>query len=106
MSAIHRGEWSERLEYENDRVVSRAWVNGKIWSYTYADRVRTVLVEYMFRGDVIDSFSLYHAEIYLMASLTSVFVFTVSTNLTHLLLLCLLLQGVSSNMKPKLTLKV
>lgn len=40
LSAIHRGEWSERLEYENDRVLSRAWVNGKIWSYTYADRVR------------------------------------------------------------------
>ncbi|KAM7389460.1 hypothetical protein PAMP_023437 [Pampus punctatissimus] len=38
LSSIHRGEWSERLEYENDRVVSRAWVNGKIWSYTYADR--------------------------------------------------------------------
>lgn len=40
LSSIHRGEWSERLEYENDRVASRAWVNGKIWSYTYADRVR------------------------------------------------------------------
>lgn len=39
LSAIHRGDWSERLEYENERVVSRAWVNGKIWSYTYADRV-------------------------------------------------------------------
>uniref|UniRef100_A0A3Q3W7D0 Uncharacterized protein n=1 Tax=Mola mola TaxID=94237 RepID=A0A3Q3W7D0_MOLML len=38
LSAIYRGEWSERLEYENDRVVSRAWINGKIWSYTYADR--------------------------------------------------------------------
>lgn len=42
LSAIYRGEWSERLEYENDRVVSRAWINGKIWSYTYADRVRGV----------------------------------------------------------------
>lgn len=40
LSAINRGDWSERLEYDNDRVVSRAWVNGKIWSYTYADRVR------------------------------------------------------------------
>uniref|UniRef100_A0A8C5H6N1 Teneurin-2 n=1 Tax=Gouania willdenowi TaxID=441366 RepID=A0A8C5H6N1_GOUWI len=38
LSAIHRGEWAERMEYENDRVVSRAWVNGKIWSYTYAER--------------------------------------------------------------------
>lgn len=40
LSAIHRGEWFERLKYENDKVVSRAWVNGKIWSYTYIDRVR------------------------------------------------------------------
>uniref|UniRef100_A0A8C5F4S5 Teneurin transmembrane protein 1 n=1 Tax=Gadus morhua TaxID=8049 RepID=A0A8C5F4S5_GADMO len=40
LTAIHRGDWSERLEYEGGRVVSRAWVNGKIWSYTYVDRVR------------------------------------------------------------------
>lgn len=39
LAAIHRGDWSERLDYENERVVSRTWVNGKIWSYTYADRV-------------------------------------------------------------------
>ena len=45
LSTIHRGDWSERLEYENDRVVSRAWINGKIWSYTYADKVRGVLKE-------------------------------------------------------------
>lgn len=44
MSSIHRGDWSERLEYENDRVVSRAWVNGKIWSYTYADKVRAARI--------------------------------------------------------------
>lgn len=44
LSAIHRGDWSERLDYDNDRVVSRAWVNGKIWSYTYSDRVRDVRV--------------------------------------------------------------
>lgn len=69
LSAIHRGEWSERLEYENDRVVSRAWVNGKIWSYTYADRVSGVLLEKVFKQDVMASFSLYCAEVCLMASL-------------------------------------
>ena len=56
LSAIHRGEWSERLEYENERVVSRAWVNGKIWSYTYADRVRAVELfsqKTCSRGDVV-----------------------------------------------------
>lgn len=50
LSAIHRGEWSEQLEYESDRVTSRAWVNGKIWSYTYADRVSR-----KFEANVTDS---------------------------------------------------
>uniref|UniRef100_A0A8D3EBD1 Teneurin transmembrane protein 1 n=1 Tax=Scophthalmus maximus TaxID=52904 RepID=A0A8D3EBD1_SCOMX len=58
LSAIHRGEWSERLEYENDRVVSRAWVNGKIWSYTYADRSIMLLLHsqrrYVFDYDQTD----------------------------------------------------
>ena len=45
LTAIHRGDWSERLEYEGGRVVSRAWVNGKIWSYTYVDRVRLRLLD-------------------------------------------------------------
>ncbi|XP_024919138.1 teneurin-1, partial [Cynoglossus semilaevis] len=58
LSSIHRGEWSERLEYENDRVVSRAWVNGKIWSYTYADRSIMLLLHsqrrYVFDYDQTD----------------------------------------------------
>uniref|UniRef100_A0A8C4HPG2 Teneurin-2 n=1 Tax=Dicentrarchus labrax TaxID=13489 RepID=A0A8C4HPG2_DICLA len=58
LSAIYRGEWSERLEYENDRVVSRAWVNGKIWSYTYADRSIMLLLHsqrrYVFEYDQTD----------------------------------------------------
>lgn len=80
LSAIHRGDWSERLEYENDRVVSRTWINGKIWSYTYADKVRGVLIERKTcaGGDVRDSFSLYHAEICLMDSYLLVFVFAVN----------------------------
>uniref|UniRef100_A0A3Q2D415 Teneurin-1-like n=1 Tax=Cyprinodon variegatus TaxID=28743 RepID=A0A3Q2D415_CYPVA len=58
LAAIHRGEWSERLEYENERVVSRAWVNGKIWSYTYADRSIMLLLHsqrrYIFDYDQTD----------------------------------------------------
>uniref|UniRef100_A0A3B3DKS9 Teneurin transmembrane protein 1 n=1 Tax=Oryzias melastigma TaxID=30732 RepID=A0A3B3DKS9_ORYME len=58
LSSIHRGEWSERLEYENDRVVSRAWVNGKIWSYTYADKSIMLLLHsqrrYVFEYDQTD----------------------------------------------------
>uniref|UniRef100_A0A672JPX9 Teneurin transmembrane protein 1 n=1 Tax=Salarias fasciatus TaxID=181472 RepID=A0A672JPX9_SALFA len=58
LAAIHRGEWSERLDYENERVVSRAWVNGKIWSYTYADRSIMLLLHsqrrYVFDYDQTD----------------------------------------------------
>uniref|UniRef100_A0A674NRX2 Teneurin-2 n=1 Tax=Takifugu rubripes TaxID=31033 RepID=A0A674NRX2_TAKRU len=58
LAAINRGEWSERLEYENDKVVSRAWVNGKIWSYTYADRSIMLLLHskrrYIFEYDRTD----------------------------------------------------
>uniref|UniRef100_A0A8D0DGZ8 Teneurin transmembrane protein 1 n=1 Tax=Sander lucioperca TaxID=283035 RepID=A0A8D0DGZ8_SANLU len=58
LSSIHRGDWSERLEYENDRVVSRAWVNGKIWSYTYADKSIMLLLHsqrrYVFEYDQTD----------------------------------------------------
>uniref|UniRef100_A0A3B4ALP1 EGF-like domain-containing protein n=1 Tax=Periophthalmus magnuspinnatus TaxID=409849 RepID=A0A3B4ALP1_9GOBI len=58
LSSIHRGEWSERLDYESDRVVSRAWVNGKIWTYTYADRSIMLLLHsqrrYVFEYDQTD----------------------------------------------------
>ncbi|KAF3838050.1 hypothetical protein F7725_009818 [Dissostichus mawsoni] len=58
LSSIHRGDWSERLEYENERVVSRAWVNGKIWSYTYADKSIMLLLHsqrrYVFEYDQTD----------------------------------------------------
>ncbi|CAL8332205.1 unnamed protein product, partial [Gadus morhua 'NCC'] len=58
LTAIHRGDWSERLEYEGGRVVSRAWVNGKIWSYTYVDRSTMLLLHsqrrYVFEYDHTD----------------------------------------------------
>ncbi|CAL8262825.1 unnamed protein product [Lota lota] len=58
LTAIHRGDWSERLEYEGNRVVSRAWVNGKIWSYTYVDRSTMLLLHsqrrYVFEYDHTD----------------------------------------------------
>ncbi|KAF7707190.1 teneurin-1-like isoform X3 [Silurus meridionalis] len=38
ITSIHRGNWSEKLEYENGRVVSRVWVNGKIWSYSFMEK--------------------------------------------------------------------
>lgn len=39
ITSIHRGNWSEKLEYDNGRVVSRTWVNGKIWSYSFMEKV-------------------------------------------------------------------
>ncbi|XP_077387511.1 teneurin-1 isoform X1 [Festucalex cinctus] len=58
LSSIHRGEWFERLKYENDKVVSRAWVNGKIWSYSYIDRSVMLLLHsqrrYVFEYDQTD----------------------------------------------------
>lgn len=89
LAAINRGEWSERLEYENDKVVSRAWVNGKIWSYTYADRVRAHLS---------DSASLCQAYIRSVASPTHSFV---SWNLIYSLFLFVWPHGCRSHVKPK-----
>ncbi|XP_062341689.1 teneurin-1 isoform X1 [Osmerus eperlanus] len=38
VTSIQRGNWSEKLEYENGRVVSRTWTNGKIWTYTFLEK--------------------------------------------------------------------
>ncbi|XP_046872433.1 teneurin-1-like isoform X2 [Hypomesus transpacificus] len=58
LGAIHRGEWAERLEYDGGRVVSRAWVNGKIWTYTYVDKSIMLLLHsqrrYVFDYDQTD----------------------------------------------------
>lgn len=39
ITGIRRGNWSEKLEYENGRMASRTWVNGKIWSYSFMEKV-------------------------------------------------------------------
>lgn len=58
LGAVHRGDWAERLEYDGGRVVSRAWVNGKIWTYTYVDRSIMLLLHsqrrYVFDYDQTD----------------------------------------------------
>ncbi|KAI4886913.1 hypothetical protein NFI96_030427, partial [Prochilodus magdalenae] len=55
---IQRGNWSERLEYDNGRVVSRAWVNGKIWSYSFVEKSIMLLLHsqrrYIFEYDQTD----------------------------------------------------
>ncbi|XP_066570780.1 teneurin-1 [Amia ocellicauda] len=55
---IQRGNWSERLEYENGRIVSRTWANGKIWSYTFLEKSVMLLLHsqrrYIFEYDQTD----------------------------------------------------
>uniref|UniRef100_A0A8B9RD51 Teneurin transmembrane protein 1 n=1 Tax=Astyanax mexicanus TaxID=7994 RepID=A0A8B9RD51_ASTMX len=55
---IQRGNWSERLEYDNGRVVSRAWINGKIWSYSFVEKSVMLLLHsqrrYIFEYDQTD----------------------------------------------------
>uniref|UniRef100_A0A8D0CGR6 Teneurin transmembrane protein 1 n=1 Tax=Scleropages formosus TaxID=113540 RepID=A0A8D0CGR6_SCLFO len=58
VTSIQRGNWSMRLEYENGRVVSRTWANGRIWSYTFLDKSIMLLLHsqrrYIFEYDQTD----------------------------------------------------
>lgn len=37
---IQRGTWTEKMEYDaSGNIVSRTWADGKIWSYTYLEKV-------------------------------------------------------------------
>lgn len=40
---LQRGSMSERTEFDpQGRIVSRSFVDGKVWSYSYLDKVRTL----------------------------------------------------------------
>ncbi|XP_076149042.1 teneurin-1-like isoform X1 [Alosa pseudoharengus] len=55
---IHRGNWSEKLEYDNGKLVSRTWVNGKIWTYSFVEKSIMLLLHsqrrYIFEYDQTD----------------------------------------------------
>ncbi|XP_051791182.1 LOW QUALITY PROTEIN: teneurin-1 [Erpetoichthys calabaricus] len=55
VTSIQRGNWSEKLEYENRKVISRTWANGKIWSYTFLEKSIMLLLHsqrrYIFEFD-------------------------------------------------------
>nr|XP_006632818.2 PREDICTED: teneurin-1 isoform X1 [Lepisosteus oculatus]XP_015206937.1 PREDICTED: teneurin-1 isoform X1 [Lepisosteus oculatus]XP_015206938.1 PREDICTED: teneurin-1 isoform X1 [Lepisosteus oculatus] len=55
---IQRGNWSEKIEYENGRIISRTWANGKIWSYTFLEKSIMLLLHsqrrYIFEYDQTD----------------------------------------------------
>ncbi|KAJ8405717.1 hypothetical protein AAFF_G00311540 [Aldrovandia affinis] len=58
VTSIQRGNWSERLQYESGRIVSRTWANGKIWSYTFLEKSVLLLLHsqrrYIFEYDQTD----------------------------------------------------
>lgn len=42
MAGIQRGTMSVRMEYDqNGRITSQMFADGKYWSYTYLEKVRT-----------------------------------------------------------------
>uniref|UniRef100_A0AAY4CRM4 Teneurin transmembrane protein 1 n=1 Tax=Denticeps clupeoides TaxID=299321 RepID=A0AAY4CRM4_9TELE len=55
VTSIQRGNWTEKLDYENGRVISHAWVNGKIWSYSFVEKSIMLLLHsqrrYIFEYD-------------------------------------------------------
>lgn len=45
VTSIQRGPTTERVEYDSQgRIVSRAFADGKTWSYTYLEKVRCYLL--------------------------------------------------------------
>ncbi|XP_060718384.1 teneurin-1 [Tachysurus vachellii] len=58
VSIIQRGNWSERRDYDNGRLVSRTWANGNTWSYTFMDKSIQLLLQsqrrYTFEFDQMD----------------------------------------------------
>ncbi|KAL2077775.1 hypothetical protein ACEWY4_027279 [Coilia grayii] len=58
LTHIHRGNWSEKLEYDGGKLVSRTWVNGKIWTYSYVEKSIMLLLHsqrrYIFEYDQTD----------------------------------------------------
>lgn len=41
---LHRGSMSERTEFDpQGRILSRSFVDGKVWSYSYLDKVRLLI---------------------------------------------------------------
>ncbi|KAI5105208.1 teneurin-2 isoform X2 [Silurus meridionalis] len=56
---LHRGSMSERTEFDQQgRILSRAFVDGKVWSYSYLDRSVVLLLQsqrqYIFEFDPSD----------------------------------------------------
>lgn len=50
MAGIQRGTMSVRMEYDqNGRITSQVFADGKSWSYTYLEKVRTVSAEMMIK---------------------------------------------------------
>ncbi|XP_038956357.1 teneurin-1 isoform X3 [Rattus norvegicus] len=56
---IQRGTWNEKTDYDQSgKIISRAWADGKIWSYTYLEKSVMLLLHsqrrYIFEYDQSD----------------------------------------------------
>ncbi|XP_022536740.2 teneurin-1 isoform X2 [Astyanax mexicanus] len=58
LASIQRGNWSERRDYDNSRLISRTWANGKTWSYSFQEKSVQLLLHsqrrYTFEYDQTD----------------------------------------------------
>ncbi|KAA0716697.1 Teneurin-1 [Triplophysa tibetana] len=58
VTGIQRGNWTERRDYDNGRIITRTWANGKIWSYTFLEKSVQLLLHsqrrYTFEYDQTD----------------------------------------------------
>ncbi|XP_026066564.1 teneurin-1-like isoform X1 [Carassius auratus] len=58
VTSIQRGNWTERRDYDNGRIITRTWANGKIWSYTFLEKSVQLLLHsqrrYTFEYDQTD----------------------------------------------------
>lgn len=48
VTGIQRGNWTERRDYDNGRIITRTWANGKIWSYTFLEKVYLKFLLYIY----------------------------------------------------------
>lgn len=48
---IQRGTWTEKMEYDpSGNIISRTWADGKIWSYTYLEKVNHFKSGLLYQG--------------------------------------------------------
>lgn len=70
VTSIHRGNWTERREYEHGRMIARTWASGKTWNYSFLDKV---ILKYIYIYFLQCFFNKCHPEGTLVKTLLSCF---------------------------------